>query len=274
MRSALIIGCGYVGTTLGHRLSDLGLHVYGIRRNKGQDQKIQMIAQDIFDCNSSDLPPADLIYYLISPDHRTPESYARCYVHGLKHLLSILKYRPQKIILSSSTGIHAENDGQVITELTPIDPCNFKIRALHEAETIIRNLPVPHTIARFSGIYGPGRDRILKKILENKFSFSNHQQYSNRIHLNDCVGALIHLIPKDGTYIVSDPNPTPLNTIISWVSTKYGIPITLSHTDAPSRPKGKRCSSTKLIESGYQFQYPSYHSGLATLFPKETSTSA
>ncbi len=94
----------------------------------------------------------------------------------------------------------------------------------------------------------------------------NPDQYSNRIHRDDCAGVLNHLINKvfneediEALYLATDDTPATMYEVTHWMVEQMQIEI---KTETASRRAGsKRCSNKRLKESGYQFIYPSYQHG-------------
>ena len=126
------------------------------------------------------------------------------------------------------------------------------------------------TVVRFSGIYGPGRNHLINSVRDGIIAQQTPLHYSNRIHRDDCAGVLAHLISKitrdellEQIYLASDLRPTPIHEVTKWLSEQLGVTIT---EEKPiSRGGSKRCNSTRLQESGYQFLYPDYKAGFTMM---------
>ena len=121
------------------------------------------------------------------------------------------------------------------------------------------------TVLRLAGIYGPGRDRIVRMVKEGT-ARTGSLAFGNRIHQRDCAGALAHLLELDApapTYVGVDLAQDPLDTVYAYVAEQLGVPIPAAGDgDARSRGTGrKRCSSALLRQSGYVFRVPSYREG-------------
>ncbi|MBA4115847.1 MAG: hypothetical protein H0X71_05290, partial [Rubrobacter sp.] len=114
-------------------------------------------------------------------------------------------------------------------------------------------------------------------------------RYTNRIHRDDCAGALRHLIllsNPDPIYLGVDPEPATLHTIAKWFATRPGVtpgqPSAPARSTSQNRPRetsrsasrfrtNKRCSNALLIHSGYRFLYPTFREGFTALLPKAPS---
>ena len=94
--------------------------------------------------------------------------------------------------------------------------------------------------------------------------------YSNRIHRDDCAGVLAHLIdltlakrPIEPLYLASDCEPAPLHEVMTWLAKQLKVASTATIQSPLRRRASKRCDNSRLVESGYVFQYPSYREGYA-----------
>jgi hypothetical protein len=94
-------------------------------------------------------------------------------------------------------------------------------------------------------------------------------QYTNRIHRDDCVGVLRHvlaLVSPAPIYLGVDCEPADEKTLYQWIAGATGAPTPRQaprDAAAPGRRGNKRCRNTRLLESGYEFRYPSFRDGYA-----------
>ena len=267
--SVLIAGCGYVGSALAEKLTNLGYKVDGIRRfMKESSNSFNPIYQDL-------TQPFKLfkryshVFYLTSAGSYDANSYDRAYRLGVVNLLDALVPfpKPELFVFVSSTSVYPQHDGEWIDEQSLISSDGFARQALLSGEKLVIESGIPSLVVRFSGIYGPGRMRFKEEILLQQRGLVEPPFYTNRIHRDDCVGALVHLM-KNGkageTYIASDCEPSLHNDVVKWLCEQARIePLSSS----PSNPAlsihrgNKRCSNKKLIESGYEFIHPTFKSG-------------
>lgn len=264
-KSALIVGCGYIGEQLMSHLANMGWFVHGIRRKKSDDP--QMLAVDVSEHFSID-KKFDTIFYLVAADRFDPESYKKAYVTGIANTIAAVKAAgmPSRIIFVSSTSLFSENNGSTVDESSPIDQSCFSKKCLKEGESIVAKSGLPYSIVRFSGIYGPGRYRLVNLIKEGVAKLKSLPCISNRIHRDDCVGILSHLAnlktPKP-IYIASDCEPTEYNEILLWLSKQLQVsePSMEAEATYSNHMSNKRCSNELLLASGYEFKFPSYREG-------------
>ncbi len=280
MAKILFAGCGYIGTQLGIQLAAAGHQCFGLRRQCNQlPEAIQALSGDVTQPQTLTNLPADLDYVIITltPGSFDESSYQAAYVQGLKNLLTALQAQDQtlrRLFFISSSAVYHQNDGEWVDEQSPTEPRGFSGKAMLDAEKVAIECDYPATCVRFSGIYGRGRQRLVDWALEGVSCQEQPPHYSNRIHQQDCVGVLKHLLELDmqGTevedlYLASDPNPAGFAEILNWLRQQLG-----NNRGDPQqgiekrlRAGSKRCNSQRLQASGYQFKYPDYKAGFSAL---------
>ena len=270
----LIAGCGDLGTELGRLLAEQGHTVFGLRRNPPSGTSpIQWFRADLTVTETlTDLPgDLDLVFYLATPGAYEDEAYRRAYVQGLSNVLARLSATPpRRVIFVSSTAVYGQDDGSWVDESSPTRPTKFSGRRVLEAEEVLRASPIPGTVVRFGGIYGPGRTRMLRKVRAGDPVMDDPPWYTNRIHREDCVGVLEHvagLAAPDDLYLAVDNAPCTQAELTDWLCDELGLP-------RPPRTSGgvksnKRCRNDRLRASGYRFRYPTYREGYRALIESE-----
>lgn len=267
----LIIGCGDIGQRLAQKITPQGYQVTGLRRSLIADlPHLHYTVCDVTEADS--LKPIlatgfDVIVISMTPSERSDAGYQRAYVdtcRNLVHSLRALQQQPRLVIFVSSTGVYAQDDGSWINEDSPTTPETFSGKRLLEAEQIIADSGFTHTIVRFSGIYGPGRNRLIEQVVQQRASASS--AYTNRIHADDCAGVLAYLIKQSEQqalaplYLATDSSPTPMVDVVSWIAAQLEIEKFLS-LDATNERGNKRISNQRLLQCGYQFIYKDYQQG-------------
>jgi nucleoside-diphosphate-sugar epimerase len=217
MPSALIVGCGYVGEALRKLLNEEGWLVHGVRRT-GEDEHT-IVADVSKGLNLS--RRYDYVFYLVSAGGYTEEAYTRAYVTGVSQTLAAVKNfaPPERFVYVSSTSLFAENSGGVVKETSPIEKTPFAKECLAQGEELVAESGLPFTVVRFSGIYGPGRSRLLDLVASGEARLRRQPTISNRIHQIDCAGVLKHvacLQKPNSLYIATDSHPTSYNEVVLW----------------------------------------------------------
>jgi len=281
MKRVLIVGCGYVGTALGEELATRGDLVWGVRRNPGPlPPSILPIRADVLHTDSlvGLLPEApDVVVYAASAGGFSDHEYRSAYVEGVRSLLKALVRmgaQPERLLFTSSTGVYGRSDGARVDEDTPPEPAAFNGSRVLEGEHLVLDGPFPGVVLRLGGIYGPGRASLVERVRSGQAVCPPTPVWSNRIHRDDCAGALRHLLdlpdPRS-IYIGVDREPADLCTVMTWLADRLGVPRppTAVGVRAAARGSNKLCSSDRLVESGYSFRYPGYRQGFTALLGEE-----
>ena len=126
-------------------------------------------------------------------------------------------------------------------------------------------------VVRFGGIYGPGRNRLIKLVRSGTRCQDEPPNYTNRIHRDDCAGVLMYLLYLDSPesiYLAVDSYPAPQCEIMQWLSQQLGVSAP-SKDRIPGVGASKRCSNRLLLKSGYELLYPSYREGYAAVLSEQ-----
>lgn len=275
----LIVGCGDIGQRLAHRLDPNRYQVTGLRRNPPAGQP--WLTYQVCDATHADqLDPIiqqgfAVIVISMTPAERSDAGYERAYVRTCRDLIASLKrqaQQPRLIIFVSSTAVYAQDDGSWVDENSLTQPESFSGKRLLEAEQVVQGSGFAHSIVRFSGIYGPGRNRLIEQVKQGRASASPH--ITNRIHAEDCAGVLAHLIELQNTqeiaglYVATDSYPAPMLEVVSWIAQRLGVEHFLS-PDAVNERGNKRISNRRLLATGYQLQFADFRSGYEPLVDEQ-----
>ncbi len=273
MSRILIAGCGYVGTALARELAGLGQDVFALRRAVGVEiPGVSWISADLLRRESLENLPADLdfVVYTAAAGGSSEKAYRRAYVDGARNLLAALGSQGQelrRIFFTSSTGVYGQNAGEWVDEESPTEPRRPTGRILLEAERVFLDSPWPATILRLGGIYGPDRTRLIEQVRHGEAYLGTASPlYTNRIHRDDCAGALAHLMTvpdPQPTYLGVDQEPVLKSEVRNWIAGHLDLPPV--PRDADQAVTGKRCRNTRLIESGYELRYPTFRDGYRDL---------
>ncbi len=272
MQRILVCGCGYVGTALGLRASALGHTVFGLRRDAGRvPPPIEAIAWDLA-AGPPPLPGAlDAVVFAVGPGSPDEAAYRGAYVTAFERLVEALRRaeaRPACLVFVSSTGVYSQDGGVWVDETSPADAASPALRALLEGERLAAAAGA--IVLRLGGIYGPGRAGLVERVRTGAARLPSTPLFSNRIHRDDCAGALLHLLAlaaPERLYLGVDREPADQREVIAWLAARLGVAIPGAGDAADAhRPRGsKRCSSDRLTSSGYTFRYPTYREGYAPL---------
>jgi len=278
MAKILIIGCGAIGTQLAHVLSAKGHQVTGLKRNPPESGsgKVDYFKADITSpADLKDLPlDFDTLYFIVSPDGRNEESYRDIYESGLNNLLnkfSLAGANPHWIFVSS-TSVYGQSQGEWVDEDSIAQPENATSQLIRQAEQKLMERATDNIVVRFSGIYGPGREYLLRMAMQAPAIQQNPPYYTNRIHQQDCIGVLAFLLERrlagvalEQCYLASDDDPAPMWDVMSWLAEHLKCQPPTVKVTGDQGDMNKRCNNQRLNALGYKFQYPSYKVGYLEL---------
>lgn len=273
----LIAGCGYIGGALGELLSCAGHRVMGLKRDVHPDNNgIRYVKADL--TRFSDLADMDTsfdqVLFMAAPDDKDEESYRHLFETGLDNLLNIFSQKNPKttFVFISSTNVYGQDRGEFIDEDSLANPNNFKGNILLSSENNVLSQNSNNTIVRFSAIYGPGRNRMIKMALTSPEIQQDPPFYINQIHKDDCAGILKFLVEKKmageklkSILLASDDDPAPMWDVVSWLALHLNSDRPKKKTVNSNATQSKRCANNYLKEIGYEFKYPSYKDGYLSL---------
>ncbi|MFP5308225.1 MAG: SDR family oxidoreductase [Actinomycetes bacterium] len=274
----LIAGCGYVGTALGLRLAAEGHDVTGIRRSPERiPAPIRAVGADLTDPATLDAVPPDVdaVVVTASADGRDPDLYRAAYVDGPTTLLAFLAERGdpvRRVLFTSSSAVYGQADGELVDEDSPTEPSSPTGRILVEAERAVLDGPFPATVLRLTGIYGPGRTRLVDQVRAGEATCGPGPDPTNRIHRDDCASALAHLLTLDDpadVYLGTDDDPAERCEVLTWLAAQVGAPAPRVVEDGGSSRGNKRCSNARLRASGWAPTHPTFREGYAAMLAGE-----
>lgn len=287
MAKILIIGCGAIGYELAKALAEAGHEVVGLKRNPPaiNYDKLSYFRGDITIAQDLQALPTDFehIYFIVSADSRNEDSYHDIYETGLSNLLDKFARAGSDApwIFVSSTSVYAQSQGEWVDEGSVTAPNKSTSCKILAAERKLTAHNPNNIIVRFSGIYGPGREYLLRMAQKTPSIQKVPPYYTNRIHQRDCVGILAFLLAQrlagvglQSCYLASDDNPAPLWEVISWLTKKMSCqpPLPLDRSSDVDCDLNKRCRNDRIKKLGYAFLYPDYKNGYGELLnlPRET----
>lgn len=277
----LIAGCGYVGSRLATEQVALGRTVYGLRRNvSALPPGVVRVAADLAAPGALDgVPSLGQLVYCPSAGGRSEGNYRLSYLDGVDALADALGDRASSItraVYVSSTAVYGDDFGGAdVDESTPPRAQTVTSRILLEGEARFRERFSSAVVLRLSGIYGPGRVRLVRQVLEGGPFDTPAEAYGNRIHRDDCAGAIAHLLareakPADAVYLGVDQAPVPLGEVRAFVARLAQL------DETPFRPRGaptgKRLRGDKLRATGYAFRVPTYREGYPAIVAEALAT--
>ncbi|MBP1182568.1 SDR family oxidoreductase [Methylobacterium sp. PvR107] len=182
----------------------------------------------------------------------------------------------------STIGVYGDQGGAWIDEATPAAPRSARSRIRLDAEAAWLKLGAETgkavQVFRLSGIYGPGRNPIVKLREGRSQRIVKAGQVFNRIHVDDIATTLRASIdrPRAGAvYNVTDNEPAAPQTVTEHAAALAGLPLPpeIDFETADLSPmarsfygENKRVRNALIRdELGVALAYPTYREGLAAL---------
>ncbi|MFC3298498.1 NAD-dependent epimerase/dehydratase family protein [Arthrobacter agilis] len=267
----LIAGCGDLGTEVGLRFAARGERVVGWRRSPGRlPAGIEGVAADL----TRSLPPVpadtDVVVIATAAGARTEDAYRSAYVDATANVLDALERDgvvPRRILFVSSTAVYGDADGAWVTEDSPAENPAPTARLVKEAEDVLLGRTDRGTVLRLSGIYGPGRTRLIDQVTGGSAALPPQVQWTNRIHRDDAAAAIVHLVTEVPTperiYLGSDELPVDLGEVLRFLAAELDLPEPplADGSGGPARGGARRVDSGRLRSTGFSFTYPTYREG-------------
>lgn len=274
-----VAGTGFTGSRIANALVRAGHEVTGMNRSgRLRDAEgVRMVAGDVLRAGGlkrlKGLPPMDAMVSALSGTGLSDAAkYRELYVEGPARVVEALSWRTRPgVWLLGSTGVYGQSDGGWVDEATPVAPLHRNGEVQVEAEEALAAAVDTASVLRLSGLYGPGRTRLVRQALRKRPWFKPGV-WANQIHAEDVAGVVTFLAERrlwPRLLLVSDDRPAKRKEIFEWVRETAGCPDGLLDEDHPAtrgRSRGdKRVDNRRLRELGATLRYPDYRAGLAPL---------
>lgn len=269
--TVLIAGCGDLGRRVGMLLAESGQRVLGLRRRGGQMPA--GIAPLVCDLASGvpHLPPVDRAVFCAAPDDGSVQAYQSVYGVALGNLLRALGAQarlPTRVLLVTSTRCFAQNDGGWVDEESSVTARDAQTQALLDAEASLRSSGLPGVVLRPAGLYGAGEGPLLRRLRQGEAVCpAGPPRWTNRLHRQDAARAVVHLLALADPaplYLGVDAEPVDQATLLRELAKMCGVPAPPTR-ELPRADVNRRCSSRRLLESGFRLIYPGWRDGYAAL---------
>lgn len=218
----------------------------------------------------------DYIVYCVTPRGRDEDAYRAVFYEGLVHCINYVNAQscPAHILFVSSTSVFAQKAGETLTELSEAIGASATSKVLVASEKLLADSGLPHTVVRFSGIYGGTRTRLIEQVAAGNPVLSDEVRISNRIHEQDAVGFLECLIRKlmtgeqvDRLYLATDMQPSNLNEVYAFIADQLNLtlnPVKIEE-GAGRRSGNKTISNKRMLSTGFELSYPDFRDGYAEM---------
>ncbi|MFK7955968.1 MAG: NAD-dependent epimerase/dehydratase family protein [Lysobacterales bacterium] len=273
-QTSLIAGVGQLGGDIAAGLLRAGHRVVGINRSgKSAIAGISMVAADLMQPLSrsvlNQLPAPDNVIIALAPGSRDPQIYEKTYREGVRHLITGLGGSVGRLLYVSSTVVYAQNAGEWVNEDSAVSAHNLRAKVQLECEQLAADAAESSIILRLGGIYGPGREALLRRVRARTPVITRPAHFSNRISHLDAAEMAIYLLQRrtaEGVFLGVDNEPAPMHEVCQWLAERMGMGPLLQETKSGTAANsGKRVSNQRVLESGFQLAFPTFREGYSAL---------
>ncbi len=276
--TALIIGCGDIGSRVARDYIARNKQVTGVARNSAPLKTSGIPALE-FDLDEpptlNALPTANAELFHFASPPPTGQTDPRT----TNLLATMTAAAPRKIVYISTPAVYGDCGGAWIDESQPVAPLSDRGHRRANAERQLQQWcnshGVPLVILRVPGIYGPGRLPVKRLQSATPMVRREDSPYTNRIHADDLAGIAVLAMSGNSTGIfhASDGCPSKMTDYFDDCAAALGLPappkITLAEANSQLSPgllgylkESKRLTNNRLQELGVSLLYPSLAAGL------------
>lgn len=263
-----ILGCGWLGLSLGRRLVDAG---YAVRGSTTTRTKLRTLQDAQITPHQLELSPtlsgeetdaffaSDVLVLNVPP----PRGRSDLRDYHLRQIESVraaaVAGAVEWVLFASSTGVYPRMDRAVTEDDTPDEAARAQLRptgaALLDAEQLLQDEPAfDTTVIRFAGLYGENRDP--GRFFAGRDTIPGGDAPVNLIHRDDGIGIVMELLDQnirnDVFNACADTHPTR-RTFYTAAAQRLGQPV-------PAFEEGgmnKRVSNDKVKRAlNYTFLHP------------------
>ncbi|MFJ6679812.1 NAD(P)H-binding protein [Microbacterium sp. NPDC091382] len=252
----LLVGSGRIGSRVAEELRRAGGEVVALRRSAASDSDSwQHIAADLSRPLDEALPEVDAVVVTLPPGEQ-PDFLAE----AVSRVAEALPERPARTIWVSSTRVfEGYSDERALDEDDEPRPRSERARQLVDGEVRAAEL-LGATILRPAGIYGPGRDRLIRQVLAG--APVDHDRRTNRIHETDVVRTILTMLRAEEVPAVLhavDRRPATLGEVVTFLADRLGVPV--PPRGEPDERRGTVLDGTRLGEVLDGLAYPTFEDG-------------
>jgi len=259
--SVLIVGCGEVGTELGHHMVSAGAKVYGLRRNPSiLPDTFHQVPVDLLQPVDQPLPEVEAMVITLTPSMPSAQGTSG-YLVALQHLADALPRVPDRVVFVSSTRVfEGQRTDRSLNEADAVAPVSERGETLVAGEQLAIELFGAH-IVRPAGIYGPGREMLIRKVLTRQPV--QYARRTNRVHQTDLARAL-HLMltvdtPPAILHAIDQAPGVLLGDVVEYIAAK--LKVAAPPRIEPAESTGRVLDGDLLSQLLGSLSYPTYQQG-------------
>jgi nucleoside-diphosphate-sugar epimerase len=245
---ALVTGAtGFTGGHLARTLASGGQAVRALVRDPGRAGDlaaagVELAAGDLRDAAAvaKAMAGVDVVYHIAAIYRQaggSRDTYRAVNATAVGHVIEAARTAgARRVVHCSTVGVHGDVEHPPANEDAPLKPGDIYQETKLEGERIAREtgarVGIEVTIARPTGIYGPGDRRLLKLfrgVARRRFPILGRGEiYYHLTYIDDLVAGLRlcgeHSAAANRTYILAGGEVTTLNELVAIVARVAGVP--------------------------------------------------
>ncbi|MFS0867800.1 SDR family NAD(P)-dependent oxidoreductase [Microbacterium sp. 179-B 1A2 NHS] len=256
----LLVGYGRIAAGVATALAASGGEVIGVRRSPpAGGQGVRMISADLGSAFLTGLPRVDAVVVTLPPG-----AHPAFLADAMTHLAGALPDPPARTVFVSSTRVfEGYDDERPLDEDDAPRPVGERAHQLVAGERRAVEL-FDAVVLRPAGIYGPGRDRLIRQVLAG--TPVDHDRRTNRIHEADVVRAVVALLGAEQVPPVLhavDGRPATLGEVVTFLAGRLGVPV--PPRGEPAGRRGTVLDGRRLRGVVGDLAYPTFEDGYTDL---------
>jgi len=262
IRTASVIGCGWLGLPLAQALIKSGWDVKGTttRLEKMGLLEAAGIKAYLLKLPAEKMGESPLFqsgtYIINIPTGRRDQQSMKDYPTSIETILTHINHqKARNIIFVSSTSVYPDN-ADIIDEESQEQPSTESGKAILDAERIVKHSGIPWTILRLGGLAGPNRHP--GRFLSGKSRIRGGDQVINFVHRDDAIEIIKYFAehPTHGEiFNVTAPIHPLKRDFYTVMSKAIGAPA--PEFDVEHHSQRREISGKKLLAvTNYQFSNP------------------
>ena len=247
MRALVTGATGFTGGHLARALASSGHQVRALVRDSSRvgdlaDRGVEIVVGDLRDASALARAAAgvDVVYHIAAIYRQagvSRDTYRAVNATAVGQIIEAAKGAgARRVVHCSTVGVHGDVEHPPANEDAPLKPGDVYQVTKLEGERIARDagarLGIEVTIARPTGIYGPGDRRLLKLfrgVARRRFPILGRGEiYYHLTYIDDLVEGLRlcgeHPAAANRTYILAGGEVTTLNELVALVAGVAGVP--------------------------------------------------
>jgi nucleoside-diphosphate-sugar epimerase len=269
-KTIALLGAGWLGEPLAHRLLQLGYTVKVATTNKEKATRLRNLGWDAYllELHSDHISgeaegffAADQLVLTVPPGGRRDLDVVNTYPAKIQQALQAAQAGGiRQVLFTSSTGIYGKQQG-VVTEDSPLQPATASGKALVKVERLLRESYTNQaTILRLAGLVGGSRQP--GRWFAGKEEVPGGEQLVNLVHREDVLAVMERILIDahwgDTLNICANEHPTKAD-FYPLASKAIGLVAPTFVVDT-EKPQGKIIDNTRgktLLDFTYRYPDPS-----------------